>query len=322
MIKMETLLKHFDSYSLLSTSKRIDGMDAKTKKFVLFYLMDYLKSATEFNKDSLINYLLNKKLAYSTKASIAISIGKFMKFMGLINADDFILIKQSFRQPKKDWSSKTMSIEMINNMILESMKSPGKFTRIRNPLILTIFATLGARLSQVVSLDKEDVSFKDNSIHIILTKKKERLDTLRAGKDIKQVPNDLILANTKVINLFDNYMNAREKINGSPALFLNRSKQRIGQEYIRAKLIKRIATKLNYNVTSHTFRHFVATQVANSCGIHQSAILLGHADIKTTMNYINPETIDTSALIKKIYHQEEPKEKKLNWSIADIYKGV
>ncbi len=59
---------------------------------------------------------------------------------------------------------------------------------------------------------------------------------------------------------------------------------------------------LNIKVSTHRFRHTVATKAANIEGVNIKTVqqLLGHASIRTTLSYIHPDMEDIKKLQKKL----------------------
>ncbi len=289
------LLDKFEQYSHLSTSKRIDGMAELTKKFVLSYLKDF-ESFGNVSYYGFINYLSEKELAHSTKAAIAVSVGKYLKFIGLITDTEYKDIRRMFRFPQKIWGE-SITLEIVEKLFEAVDFSYSKFVRDRNKCILSLFATTGARVSQLIDLNNINVRVKNEVIKVSFIRKKENRKSLEQSYDIKTIPKNITFQGITVGQLFDNYI----KIKGrTQAFFVNRKKERLRRNTI-IKMVHGLGKDIGVDIHTHSFRHYVAARVANQSGIHKAAILLGHKNIMTTMRYINPETVDTSEIIRNMY---------------------
>ncbi|MBI3630852.1 MAG: tyrosine-type recombinase/integrase [Candidatus Sungbacteria bacterium] len=166
--------------------------------------------------------------------------------------------------------------------LISLIQSPVAFEKtkevaLRNRAILeTLFAT-GMRISELVSLNRDQID-KSGRIFVRGKGKKERFVylTARAQEHIK------------------NYMDMRDDEN--PALFIpyrgrnmNKSSARISTNYVQMKM-KQYRTRLGINVPTspHSLRHGFATYLAEQ-GANPAAIqiLLGHESLHTTTRYVH-----------------------------------
>lgn len=166
--------------------------------------------------------------------------------------------------------------------LIKLVESPLKFEKnemvgMRNRAILEVLLASGMRISEVVSLNRNQI---DDSGRIFVRGKgrKERFVYLteRASKWISD------------------YLLTREDT--APALFVpyrgsraGKSIRRISTNYLQAK-IKEYREKLHINVptSAHSLRHGFATYLAES-GANPAAIqvLLGHESLDTTTRYVH-----------------------------------
>lgn len=291
-----------DSYAKLSTRKRIDGMADNTKYFIKIYLNDYLSSYNVINKNTFMDYIIEKKLSHSTKSVIAIQVGKFLLFANKINKDEFYEIRHSFRLPEREWEEPLTMKNIIDIFDSITAINPKKFTRIRNRCIISIFITTGTRVSQLLALDYDDVVIEDDSISINFIKMKDNRKTIKAQKDVKTIPYNVHVGDYVIGAMIDDYVHMRGDTEGP--FFLSYAGKRISIQYIE-KFVRMIRDKLDIYLTPHSFRRFVASRIADKHGIHKAAIMLGHKSITTTMKYINPKTINTLDIINNLYGEED-----------------
>lgn len=178
-------------------------------------------------------------------------------------------IQQQLRLPKYLNLKDAYKIQNIFNI------SNSRFY-IRDNLIITLFLQTGMRLSELVNININNINFDKKSITIIGKNNKERIVYL----------NDFCIKRLK------EYINLRKNktkiININEALFLNKNGQRLqqhGVEYVCKKAFK-LAGLEEYNYTTHSLRHTVATQLyMNDVDLLVIKEILGHSSITTTEIY-------------------------------------
>ena len=300
-MEKDIIMQQFDKYSKLSTHKRIDGMAIGTRKFTFMYLKDFVSSVEIVDKTSFIGYILDKDIAYSTKSTIAFQVGKYLHFINVFSEKDYKDVKSSFRHPVKTWGEPLAMEDIINIMDSVDIVNTKYFTKIRNRCLIAMFITIGARVSQLLTLDTDDVDIDvGNRIVIRLNRQKDKRTSIETPKDTKVIPYNISVGDYVIGDLINIYAVKRKE----GAFFVSNSKQRLSVAYVE-KLMRQIGGHLNIELTPHSFRRFVASLVANKHGIHKAAILLGHSHIETTMRYINPKTVDTSEIINDIYEVKD-----------------
>lgn len=167
--------------------------------------------------------------------------------------------------------------------IVKIIESPDRFEKNevvlkRNRAMLEVLFSTGMRISELLSLKKEQI---DNTGRVFIRGKgkKERFVYLtpRAKKHIK------------------NYLDIREKTD-TPYLFvplrgknINHKDRKISANYLQER-IKRYRELLGINIplSCHSIRHAFATYLAES-GANPAAIqiLLGHESLDTTTRYVH-----------------------------------
>lgn len=181
--------------------------------------------------------------------------------------------------------------EMNMDKLFEAVVYEEGFTGKRDRLMLEIFYTTGIRLSELISLKTEDISFEENTIKVIGKRNKERLIpfTYKTGKQLTEyVQLKRSLSLDKEVNLF-----VTEK---GKALY--------------PRLVYRIVNHYLGQITTltkkspHILRHTFATHMLNR-GADLNAVkeFLGHANLAATQVY----THNTVEKLKKIYQQAHPR---------------
>lgn len=149
-------------------------------------------------------------------------------------------------------------------------------------LALTPFYA-GARISEIVALDVDDVR---------LSARKGNLRIYGKGQRVRQVP-----IHPQLRGVLTGWLDERPdwpSAADNPALFLNQRGQRLS---VRAAhdIITGIATRaaLDDNITAHALRHsFATTLVRGGTDLVTVAELLGHARLDTTRGYTRPTDED------------------------------
>ena len=304
------LIKAFEQHAGLSTRKNPEGMSKKTYTNLLCYLREfdsYLfatdpRPPTSDLRLPFINWLSEKKLAHSTKSTIAIELGKFLFWQSLITESDYKIIKSAFFYCPPYWSEKELNDADIIAILQAAGYATHQFNARRNVAIVAILMTIGCRISQLLSLASKDVVFNEESkqIEITLKLQKQNNQKLRDNLDRKIIPYNYKLLGFNIYKLLCQYIEIKEELKINSEYFIcTKGGENISVRFIQA-LFTEIGKAVGVKFTPHYFRHYVGTNVAIQHGIESAAILLGHKSIKTTMRYVKPEKYKpTNLLIDK-----------------------
>ena len=143
-------------------------------------------------------------------------------------------------------------------------------TGLRMRTLAELLLCTGMRISEALSINKEDVNWHDKEVVII-------------GKGNKQ---RTVFLNERVVEWLQMYLIRRKDSN--PALFVTTGKSERLRTYDLSKQFKHYAQKagLKKKVTPHILRHTAATTMSfNGCDIRIIQQILGHSDIETTARY-------------------------------------
>ena len=113
---------------------------------------------------------------------------------------------------------------------------------------------------------------------------KEKLSILVPGKGNRE--RVIPICSKPVARILNRYLALREKQDGEPFLFLNRTAKRLSEQSIRSSL-KRYGKEASLpQITPHMIRHTVATLLlGQGADLRNIQILLGHSSIATTTIY-------------------------------------
>lgn len=148
----------------------------------------------------------------------------------------------------------------------------------RNNAIMVLFLNTGLRVSELISINKDDIDFINKKVKVIGKGNKERT----------------VYLNNICIDTINNYLKTRD--DEEKALFINSKKQRFkirGVEEICEKAFK-LSNLETFNYTTHTLRHTAATYLYKSS--HDILVVkefLGHSSLNSTEIYthIMPEIL-------------------------------
>ncbi|MGI9198401.1 MAG: tyrosine recombinase [Candidatus Nanopelagicaceae bacterium] len=199
---------------------------------------------------------------------------------------------------KKVRLPKALPINEITSMI-EVIKDPSNSITLRDHLLLELLYSTGARVSEVVGLNLNDLSVSqvgDEEVTIIKLKGK-------GGKE-RIVPLGSYAKN----DLEDYLVRTRPSLNNrsqETALFLNARGTRLSR--VSAwEVVKRAAglAGIGEKVTPHTFRHSFATHLLDGgADIRVVQELLGHSSVTTTQIY----TLITIDKVRESYRLAHPR---------------
>ncbi len=164
------------------------------------------------------------------------------------------------------------------NQYLKTIRNSDSRNQIRDLAIIAVLLYAGARASELVNLDVEDINYNEQLIELYGKNKK-----------IREVP-----INNKIIGILDNYLAVRAekykpKSEDTDALFLSMRGNRISQRTIRhlvKKYAKESGVKNASKISPHKLRHtFASLLYRETKSLRVVQQLLGHENISTTQIY-------------------------------------
>jgi integrase/recombinase XerC len=163
---------------------------------------------------------------------------------------------------------------------------------LRDRAILELFYSSGLRLSELVSLDLDDVDFDDRMVRV-------------TGKGAK---TRVVPVGAKAIQSLQDWLAARPARAGETAMFTTRTGRRLGARAIQQRVSRRARERgLPGTLHPHMLRHSFASHLLESSGdLRAVQELLGHADISTTQIYTH---LDFQHLAQ-VYDKAHPRARK------------
>ena len=163
---------------------------------------------------------------------------------------------------------------------------------IRDKAMLEFAYATGMRVTEIISLDLNDVNFKDNFV------------TCKSGHKKRVIP----LGNLSTKALNDYVKTARPylvKDDSVKALFLNINGKRLTRQGFW-KIVKYYKEQANItkDITPHVLRHSFATHLLqNGADLKSIQTMLGHSDISSTQIYMQFQ----NESLKEIYKKAHPR---------------
>ena len=220
------------------------------------------------------SYLKGHKYASSTVARKIAAIKSFFHFLvsqGELKNDPTATL-DSPRVHKR--LPKTISRNDVERLLNEPAKSVTAKSR-RDKAFLELLYATGMRVTELVSLNLDDINLASGTVRCMSKSGKERT----------------IPINSRAVQALEEYLHqGRAQLLrdvDERALFLNHRGQRLTRQglwliikgYVRA-------VGLDQGITPHTLRHSFATHLLNEgADLHHVQELLGHANISTTQVY-------------------------------------
>jgi integrase/recombinase XerD len=256
-----------------------------------------IPSWANFSHQAMMRYLLNlqeKKYAATTRARKLAAARSFFKFLTAEN-----IIKED---PTHNMESlnvgrslpKPISLAQVRALLEQPTKSSTPEAK-RDEAMLQLLYASGLRVSELISVNVEDVNIIDGDVRVFGKGRKERI----------------IPIHKQAATIIERYIrDARPHLahnKDEKAMFLNRRGERLTRQGFW-QILKQYAklAGLTAAVTPHTLRHSFATHMLSG-GADLRAVqeLLGHANISTTQVY----THLTTEHVRRSYEKAHPRAK-------------
>lgn len=158
---------------------------------------------------------------------------------------------------------------------------------LRDRAIMELFYSSGLRISELTSLNREDIDLSAHTVKLRGKGKKERLIPITKSA-------------AKWIHTYLSERGGEEK-----AIFLNKRRGRLTTRSIDRKFAEYLKQSgLSGTITPHTIRHTIATHwLENGMDLKTIQVLLGHSFLSTTTIY----TEVSPSLKKKVYDEAHPR---------------
>lgn len=263
--------KDFLEYLKYERRVSVNTVDSYGENLLL--LKNYTnKDLISLKKEDIKDFLDNVEATARTKAhylTVFNSFYKYLVFMDKIKSNPCDGIKA----PKLERKLPTyLTNEEIAKLFNIRLTKPVDY---RNKAILEVMYATGARISEVINLELNQIDFEECIIRVVGKGKKERI-----------IPLDDV-----AIDALDNYINNYRpfliKNETCNYVFLNKNGEKISRQMI-FKILKNLANKagITKEISPHTLRHsFASNLLNNGADLRVIQELLGHENLETTEIY-------------------------------------
>jgi len=232
-------------------------------------------------------------LAASSAARTLVAVRGFHRFLALegeVTADPASAVSPP-RPPAR--LPKAISVDAVERL-LDAASIGDTPASLRDRALLEVLYGAGARISEAVGLDVDDIDTEEGVVRLFGKGSKERLVPL--GSYAAQAVGAYL---TRARPTF------ASRGTGTPAVFLNQRGGRLSRQSAWAALRAAAArADLGGHISPHTLRHSFATHLLDGgADVRVVQELLGHASVTTTQIY----TLVTVQRLREVYAQSHPR---------------
>lgn len=253
------------------------------------------ESWDQVDKARIIDYILAmKELEYASstvarKVAALKSFFHYLKDEGLVANDPTVALES----PKvKKHLPKAISVDDVERLLAEPTKSNSPKS-LRDSALLEVLYATGMRVTELVSLNVQDVDLEAGTVYCIGKGERERVVPIYDH------------ANTVLSKYLTDGRPHLVRDQEEQALFLNHRGERLTRQGLWL-IIKHYveAIGIEAEVTPHTLRHSFATHMLHGgAKLRDVQKLLGHANISTTQVY----TQVTRDHLREAYNEAHPR---------------
>lgn len=246
--------------------------------------MEILKKITLDDIHAFLGYLTSEYHSKpATRARKISTIRIFFKYLCQDASDKFHLEKNpalNLKTPKKDKRLPRYLTLEDSKKLLEVAADENNRNSERDFAITTLFLNCGMRLSELVSINIQDINFEDCKMNVIGKGNKERTIYLNKAC-IKALKNYLKVRPTQGVK--------HDKKHSEKAIFLSERKERISNRTVQS-IVEKELQRAGLDTTKysvHKLRHTAATLMYQYGQVDIRALqeVLGHESISTTEIY-------------------------------------
>jgi len=236
-------------------------------------------SWSQVDRDTTINYVLYLKEREYTSSTVARKVAAIKSFFHYLMAEKIVLSDPTatLDSPKvKKRLPRAMSRDDIERLLAAPAQGASAKSQRDYALLETLYAS-GMRVTELVSLDVDDVNLVSGSVRVRGKKTASKERVIPIGE--------------RALGALQAYLDkGRMQLVRDPeerALFLNHRGQRLTRQGLWL-IIKHYVDEvgISEDVTPHTLRHsFAAHKLSQGKSLQDIQKLLGHANISTTQVY-------------------------------------
>jgi len=248
-------------------------------------------------RDVIVDYLLTLRKKNYAEATVARKVAALKSFFQYLQAEGTIRGNpaESLESPRVGRSlPKPLSVTQVDELLEQPLKRNTPEAK-RDRAMLELLYAAGLRVSELVSLNVEDLNMSGPYVRCMGKGSKERTIPIHEQ------------AAAAVVAYLDDGRAALVKARKENALFVNRRGERLTRQGFWL-ILKQYAKEANITspVTPHTLRHSFATHMLRGgAPLRNVQELLGHANISTTQVY----TQVANEHVRQVYENAHPRAK-------------
>jgi integrase/recombinase XerD len=273
----------------------IDAYRNDLSQFVRFLGEQTVSSWSDVTKDQLTAFILEMKDREYSSSTVARKVAAVRAFLHFLVSEGVV-----HEDPSANLDSPSVTKRLPRPIspdeieaLLAAPDAEANPRAIRDRALLELLYATGMRVTEVVSLEVEDVNLASAAVRCFGKGSKERIIPIYP-KAVEALESYLEYGRPPLLKSVD------EK-----ALFVNHRGERLTRQGLWL-IIKRYVKQIGINelVTPHTLRHSFATHMLNGgADLRNVQKLLGHANISTTQIY----TQVSSKHLREVYDESHPR---------------
>lgn len=296
---MKTQINEFLNHLMIE--KGFSGNTIQAYRNDLYQLEDYLRADRDFydpndlDSTTLSKFVLTLQEKSYTRSTIARKIASIKSFLAFLTREGILHQNPSdnLSAPKIGRTLPTPISEEEINKLLDSAGAGHSSESLRDKAMLEILYATGMRVSEMVSLDQNDINLSEGYVKCMGKGAKERLIPIHDSAN-QAITAYIDIARPNLIG------NPRE-----PALFVNQRGERLTRQGFWL-ILKDHAQRAGIQspVTPHTLRHSFATHMLQGgASLRQVQEFLGHSSIASTQIY----TLLTNTHLRSEFEKAHPR---------------
>ncbi len=249
----------------------------------------------QLERSLIIDYLVTLRRRNYADATVARKVAAIKSFFGYLQAEGAIRRNpaESLESPRVGRSlPRPLSVTEIDELLEQPLKRNRPEAKRDRAMLELLYAT-GLRVTELVSLDVDDVNMSAPYVRCLGKGSKERTIPIHEQ------------AAAAVVEYLNNGRAALVKNRKESALFVNRRGERLTRQGFWL-IVKQYAKEANItsDVTPHILRHSFATHMLRGgAPLRNVQELLGHANISTTQVY----TQIAREHVRQVYEKAHPR---------------
>ncbi len=245
----------------------------------------------------IISYLGELKEKSYSESTVARKVAALKSFFGFLASEGVIVTDptESLKSPKVGKTlPKAMSVHQIDELLEQPARRATPEAKRDRAMLELLYAT-GMRVTELVSLNVDDVAIADTMAHVRCMGKGAKERTIPIHEQAVEA----------VRRYLDDTRPKLVRVRNERALFVNRRGERLTRQGFWL-ILKNYAREANIDadVTPHTLRHSFATHMLRGgMPLRNVQEILGHANISTTQIY----TQLTQRHVREAYDKAHPR---------------